>query len=403
MKLNLINQLQPLQVVFISAHDAYLKGARNICALLEEQGKVQVSWFTTSRRLLDKNLVFLDMDSLDNSLAEQNKILQQADLIFAGMGGSDLNRLIYKLKGERGEAPKDKALPRIIGYFPGVLHLRIFESLASRLNCDFVLLNCKRDYHLYQQLALATTGQDNGLLFGAPWISLPPMPNKSCDIDLLFVEQSIVPNTFYDRTRLVKCLIALAHQHPGWRVVVALRARKGQASSHCLEFCLEEISQHLTAGDNPLEFVLGDIDELVGRSHRVATISSSVAYSSLAWGKRTLFIRDLGVKKSWGNDLFQYSGYMARLKKIVNLKFEINSWYLQFVQSPCPIVLYSLLNKTELSSKPRTGIFRIHIFNYRLLWVFFKFCLKNARFPFPEISSLIRTVKNINKRIYRIK
>lgn len=392
---------EPRRVVFIVAHDAYLKGARNICTLLEKQNKIQVSWFTTSKRLEGLGLSWLDIARLNMEQSWKNKALQQADLIFAGLGGRALNQLIHHLKRSDAAVSEGQAQPRIIGYFPGVLHLRIFESLATRLRCDQVLLNCERDYRLYQQLALSTTGEDNGLLFGSPWIGSPPESDKPCDIDLLFVEQSIVPETQNDRIRLVKCLIALSRQYPKWRIVVALRARKGQASSHQLKYCLEEISQQLLADHTPLEFVLDDIDQLLARARRVATISSSAAYTSLAWGKPTLFIRDLGIKQSWGNDLFKKSGYLGLTQRVGELTFSANGWFKQFIQSPRLAVISSLINPPAPICS--TAIPRFNIKNIRLLWLVLKFCLKSRKSPLSELRILLRTIDNINVRIYNIK
>ena len=203
----------------------------------------------------------------------------KVDQIIAGLGGRDINRLIYAVHNAKARTASTQ--PLIVGYFPGILHLRIFESLATRLCCDRVLLNCERDYQLYRQLTRATHSKDNGLLFGAPWIVQPPDSQKICDIDLLFVEQTIVPHTKTERTRLVEQIIALSHQHPEWRIVVSLRTREGCASSHQLDFCLEKIWYQLKDDRINLEFVVGDINNLLARARRVATVSSSVAYTSI--------------------------------------------------------------------------------------------------------------------------
>ncbi len=390
-----MSQPRPLKVVFIAAHDAYQKGARNICRLLKQQTRVEVSWFTTSSRLVTPGLNWLEINQV-----ARNETLQQADLIFAGLGGRDLNKLISGLRGPQASALREGFGPRIIGYFPGVLHLRIFESLATRLLCDQVWLNCERDYQLYRKLALATIGEDNGVLFGAPWIGAAPEPVQQCDIDLLFVEQSVVPENLSDRTRLVKLLVDLARQHPDWCIVVALRVRKGKASSHQLEHCLEEISQRQDNGSVKLAFVLDDIDQLTARAQRVATISSSVAYTSLAWGKPTLFINDLGVRQDWGNDLFKHSGYMASLQAAADQNFSDSRWGQQFIQLPRPEVIAVLCQPSQSSAK-RVLLPSIPVANLKVLGLMLSFCLKHLKNPFVEFNGLNRTIRNINNRIYK--
>lgn len=407
-----MNAAAPLRLVVIAGHDAYLKCARNICGLMAQQGPVEVQWFTTSPQLVSAEVQWLDMEHLSD---DRNHLhyswLQRAQQIIAGLGGRDLNRLIRAVHGAKH---KTAIRPLIVGYFPGILHLRIFESLATRLCCDRVLLNCARDYRLYHQLALTTRGHNNGLLLGAPWIGAPPVHDQPTDIDLLFVEQSIVPCSLADRTQLVAQLISLARQHPDWRIVIALRARKGEASSHQPEHCLEAIWQTLDDGSVRLEFVYDDIDLLLRRSKRLATISSSVAFTSLAWGKPTLFINDLGVRQRWGNDQFALSGYMAPLLAASQQTFSLNRWSQQFIQAPSAEIITRLYQATTADAgsaagaEPSgvsagccvSGIPGIHALNLRLIWLVVRFYQQNLKSSLSEFSGLCRSIRNINRHIY---
>lgn len=379
---------EDLVVIFVVAHDGYLKGAQNIFKLLKDSLQLKVSWYTTSAFLESDTMQRLNVD-----LAHQEKLFQDADIVFAGLGGRDLNRLIFSLKNfcAAGMAP------RVVGYFPGILHHRILESLATRLGCDQVLLNCMRDYYLYNQLSRATIGRDNGILFGSPWITDAPKNEQPKDIDFLFVEQSIVPQEFPERKELVKLLIKLSHQHPDWHIVVALRAKKGNSSSHQLEYCLEEIALELN--NVSIEFVFDDIDYLVSRARKVATISSSVAFTSLAWGIPTLFINDLGVKKSWGNDLFERSGYMSSIFKINLVAFEKNRWFEKFVKKP------SSESVVELNYLPfyADGNFIpvVRLLSFSMIVLVLKFCLFDSRSPFKDVMDFVRSIRNINNKIYK--
>lgn len=386
-----MSKKQPLKVVFIVAHDAYLKGAKNILTLLPQQKPLDVHWYTTSQHLLKYDLEWLDL-----GMVSPFSISTQADIIFAGLGGRDLNRLINAVK-VMGRAASSN--PLIVGFFPGILHLRMFESLATRLRCDCVLLNCERDYQLYQSLARVTTGRSNGLLLGAPWIGEPPSSSRFCDIDLLFVEQSIVPQSFSDRVKLVKNLIKLAGEHPNWLIVVALRAVKGQASSHHPEYCLMDILQQIGTEINNLKFVHDDIDQLLIHAKRVATISSSVAFTSLAWGKPTVFINDLGVHKSWGNDLFKRSGYMASLHSENEFKQKTTLWCEKFIQKPNPKRLAEIYQLQPYVYAPK--ISGAHIGNLRLLWLFIVFCVRTLSFDIAGFRFFLSAVRNINRRASR--
>lgn len=387
-------QNRRIKVVFVVAHDAYLKGGRNICKLLEQHSNFDVSWLTTSKCLAGTGVGFINI----NEVGAVNEVVQ-ADVIFAGLGGRDLNRLITCIKGN---APSIRQkTPHIVSYFPGALHLNIFEALVVRLRADKVLLNCKRDYKLYRRIALATIGRDNGMVLGAPWIGQQPTPNLHNDIDLLFVEQSIVPESCMKRTRLVEHLAKLSVRRPDWRIVVALRARKDQASSHQVEYCLKEIAECLQGHAHHLEFSYEDVDLLLSRSKRVATIASSVAFTSLAWQKPTFFINNLGINKAWGNDLFKRSGYMASLHEIEKCSFTITSWYRDFIQYPQPDIIGSTL---KISGRSYVKVIpKVWICNLPLICHLFFFYVRNYKNPWVEVSKAFRSVRKINDAIISLK
>lgn len=378
------------QVVFIVAHDAYLTGARNILKLMGKD--IEAHWFTTSHQLAGTELQWLNIDDLSTA-----SVLMRADIVFAGLGGKNLNRMIYKIRSKN-----NVNRPKIIGYFPGILHLRIFESLMTRLLCDKVLLNCERDYLLYRKIVKATTGVNNGILFGAPWISPAPVDDQRQDIDLLFVEQSIVPESLGERRELVKKLNQLAISQPYKKIVVALRARKGDASSHQPEYCLEEIWLSQYEALSNLQFVVADIDQLLVRSKHVATVSSSVAYTSLAWGKPTTFITDFGTPMRYGNDLFRHSGYLAPLVSFSSEKVVVSPWCRRFVLTPSVKNINEIIS-SESNDFSEQRIPGINFLNIRLLFIVLLFCVQHMRNPISEFNGLKRTFDNINKRIYDVK
>jgi hypothetical protein len=385
---------QRIKVAFVVAHDAYLKGGQNICKILKQQSHFDVSWLTTSNHLATKEIAWVDINQ-----ADQVHDLVHADVIYAGLGGRALSRLIRGVKGAALSVKQKK--PLIVSYFPGVLHLHIFESLVTRLRADRVLLNCERDYQLYRRVALATIGQNNGMLLGAPWIGRQPDQTADNNIDLLFIEQSIVPKSRKDRIQLVEHLAKLSVQKPDWRIVVVLRARQDQASSHQVEYCLEAIARGICEYDHRLEFSYDDVDQLMSRSKRVATISSSAAFTSLAWLLPTLFINDLGIQKAWGNDLFSRSGYMGSLHEADSYSASNGRWSMDFIQLPRPEVVATVLEIAE--STDAKFIPKIRACNFSLCWIIFLFCMKNSKNPWSENLRVFRTIRNINRRTYTVK
>lgn len=380
-----MSSTRPLQLVVIVGHDAYMKGARNILKMIPRHFRTQ--WFTTSAQLVSEQVRLFEV-----SCAGTHSSLLRADVVLAGLGGKELNTLIHALRSKCLERA-----PRIISYFPGILHYRIFEALITRVRCDLVLLNCKRDHKLYRKLAKATIGYDNGVLYGSPWLSLPSAKTQILDIDLLFVEQSIVPSGLESRTSLVQRLYQLAVDNPNMQIVVALRARKGEASSHSPEFCLEEIYSRTFPVLPNILFSCEGVDGLVSRSCRVATISSSVGYKSLVMGVPTLFIDSFGVRKDFGNDLFVGSGCMGPLE-VAGWPSIDSGWFEEMVKVPDSIPSSFFNDNSECRSWG--GDCFLNTWQIaRLLMVFMISCL-SANIHFSELPRLVKVIKNINKKIY---
>jgi hypothetical protein len=385
-----------IRVAFVVAHDAFFKSACNIRSQISLP--VTEQWFSTSHMLCQTTeeypLVKIDIDGVADQIE-----FSELDYLFVGLGGKDLNRLIHGLN-KRALVER----PKIIGFFPGVLHFRIYEALLSRLLCDAVLLNCSRDYELYRELAYISLGYNNGVLYGAPWVTAEPdlqnATNK--DIDLLFVEQSIVPVSLSERTALVASLHRLALTNPLHRFVVKLRTKKIEATSHQLKYCLEEIYQQQFTDLENLIFCLNDIDALVDRAKRICTVSSSVAITSLLKGKDTLFISDFGIRKDYGNDLFANSGCFTALECYQERLNLHPAWSERYLKLPDAIVLISLLDKLMHSSQklflaiPDSWGVRL-----KIVISFIRFKLVNPGASFSELKAALKTVRNINSKIYK--
>ena len=151
-------------IIFIVAHDAYLRAAEKIIRILDRRLFLDIKICTTSKQLslfADKEIEYINLEQFDCE-----SYFKTAKIVFAGLGGRDLNRLISVLSSDiEGQKPK------IVSYFPGVVQYRMIEAFTTRLLCDFVLLNSRRDYRIFNWIANRIEGSASGVLFGAPWVS----------------------------------------------------------------------------------------------------------------------------------------------------------------------------------------------------------------------------------------
>lgn len=367
--------------VFVIESDAYLKGALNIADSLSQD--IGCNIFSTKKILVREGVVFFDIED-----AELCNIVFNSDLLFLGMGGKNLNKFIKKARDTNSRS-------KIVGYFPGILHLNIFESLITRLLCDVVLLNSKHDFDIYKSISEKLLGYNNGILFGAPWVSPKKYVYNRCEIDLLFVEQSIVPDRLYLRKKMLIKLCKLAFKNKEKKIVIAIRAKNGEESSHKVLYPLDQFN----ISDMPtnLSFSYSDINELISISDRVATISSSAAYISITQGKFTYFISDLGVRRRYGNDFFKKSGMFCRINRVFNKNPRVTKWKELNVQGMDVNFLNDILRvkKSSFNSIPCVNIFSLTNIFY---WI--KLCIRENQ-EILSLFKLYKTVSNINLKIYR--
>lgn len=371
-----------MKFVFVVANDAYLRGAINIIDSLNHDINVEI--YTTQSMLIKENVYFFDINDLNSC-----GLIFDSDALFLGMGGKNLNKIIKKSR-------EIKSGSKIIGYFPGIVHYNILEALSTRLLCDLVLLNSRSDFEIYRAISEKVLGYNNGVVFGAPWVLKDRVINRKPEIDLLFVEQSIVPHSLALRRKLLKSLCELADRNREKRIVIALRARKGEETSHEVIYPLDDFD--FVRIPSNLEFSYSDVYEMIDLSERVATISSSAAYISIVQGKSTYFISDFGDRRKYGNDFFKKSGYFYKLCQIFMVTPKPNDWGNRNIQEMDTIILkiFPEIRKNNLSFIPGFHIAKFGNFIKFLMLGF------ERNQSISSIYKLYKSISNINSKIYRL-
>ncbi len=383
-------------IIFIVAHDAYLRAAEKIIRILDRRLFLDIKICTTSKQLslfADKEIEYINLEQFDCE-----SYFKTAKIVFAGLGGRDLNRLISVLSSDiEGQKPK------VVSYFPGVVQYRMIEAFTTRLLCDFVLLNSRRDYRIFNWIANRIEGSASGVLFGAPWVSELDFvcDDVDKDIDLLFVEQSLVPLEYQERVRLTEMLVNTARENPEDRFCIKLRANKYTATADQPTGRLDEILLEKFSKPSNLWFDTAPVDSLLKRSRCVATISSSVAFDSVLSNINTLFINDFGISASIGNEIYYRSGCMSSLKNYRLERSPKPAWVEMFMMKPLKLSLNELLTAENRSYESGLKI-RVSISQ----WIFlaaliFGLCWRYPNHSLEQFKMLKKTINNINKNIYQ--
>jgi hypothetical protein len=135
---------------------------------------------------------------------------------------------------------------------------------------------------------------------------------------LTFAVQPGVPSGATNRTYVLRRLLEYAHKYPERRVLVKLRARADERTTHEEPFHYEKLFEELGV-ERPanLQFVYGKMAAVLDMTDVLVTVSSTAAIESIARGIPTVVLRDFGVKELLGNHFFAGSGCLASFDEIL--------------------------------------------------------------------------------------
>ncbi|MET9408385.1 DUF6716 putative glycosyltransferase [Streptomyces sp. NPDC002935] len=200
--------------------------------------------------------------------------------------------------------------PLVVTGYVGVVYEKLADGLLLRNGADLVLANSRQDADRFRAV-YEGVGADAGsvtevalpFLGGAAYTENDPYT-------VVFAAQPSVPENRKDRTYLLDRLIRHARLHPDREVLLKLRSRPGEHTTHIEELPYQKLVQK---ADPPANFrlVYGHMGEVLDRTDLLVTISSTAALESLHRRIPTVVLSDLGVREALGNHHFVGSGCLA--------------------------------------------------------------------------------------------
>ncbi|MET7942058.1 DUF6716 putative glycosyltransferase [Streptomyces sp. NPDC005302] len=200
--------------------------------------------------------------------------------------------------------------PAVVTGYVGVVYEKLADGLLLRHGADLVLANSRQDADRFRDV-YEGVGADAGsvtevalpFLGGADYAENDPYT-------VVFAAQPSVPENRRDRTYLLDRLIGHARLHPDREVLLKLRSKPGEHTTHIEELPYQKLVQK---ADPPANFrlVYGHMGEVLDRTDLLVTISSTAALESLHRRIPTVVLSDLGVREALGNHHFVGSGCLA--------------------------------------------------------------------------------------------
>ncbi|MFF7766410.1 DUF6716 putative glycosyltransferase [Streptomyces massasporeus] len=203
------------------------------------------------------------------------------------------------------------ARPVVVTGYVGVVYEKLADGLLLRHGADLVLANSRQDADRFRAVYEGVGADASAVTEVAlPFLGGAPYEGEHDPYTVVFAAQPSVPDSRNDRTYLLNRLVRHARRHPEREVLLKLRSKPGEHTTHIEELPYQKLVQRL---DPPANFrlVYGNMGEVLDRTDLLVTVSSTAALESLHRRIPTVVLSDLGIRESLGNHHFVGSGCLA--------------------------------------------------------------------------------------------
>ena len=230
------------------------------------------------------------------------------DIVVLALVGGGVQALLHGL-GRVWEGRADR--PVVVTGYVGVVYEKLADGLLLRHGADLVLANSRQDAERFRAVYEGVGADASSVTEVAlPFLGGAPYEGEHDPYSVVFAVQPSVPDSRKDRVYLLNRLIQHARLHPEREVLLKLRSRAVEHSTHIEELPYQKLVQRLEPPAN-FRLVYGNMGEVLDRTDLLVTISSTAALESLHRRIPTVVLTDLGVREVLGNHHFVGSGCLA--------------------------------------------------------------------------------------------
>ncbi|MGW0840411.1 DUF6716 putative glycosyltransferase [Streptomyces sp. NPDC002787] len=232
------------------------------------------------------------------------------DVIVLSLVGGGVQAMLHGLR--RAWDGRTKRPVVVTGYV-GVVYEKLADGLLLRHGADLVLANSRQDADRFRAVYEGVGADASSVTEVAlPFLGGKPYAGAEDPYTVVFAVQPSVPDNRRDRTYLLNRLIQHARLHPDRQVLLKLRSKPGEHTTHIEELPYQKLVQRIPGGapDN-FRLVYGNMGEVLDTTDLLVTISSTAALESLHRRIPTVVLTDLGIRETLGNHHFVGSGCLA--------------------------------------------------------------------------------------------
>ncbi|MFF3173068.1 DUF6716 putative glycosyltransferase [Streptomyces sp. NPDC057900] len=230
------------------------------------------------------------------------------DLVVLALVGGAVQAMLHGLA-----ALRLPARPVVVTGYVGVVYEKLADGLLLRHGADIVLANSRHDAERFRAVYEGVGADASAVTEAAlPFLGGEPHHPEPGRDTVVFAAQPSVPASRADRTYLLRRLVEHARLHPEREVLLKLRSKPGEHTTHIEELPYQRLAERLPGGLPPnFRLVYGHMGEVLDRTDLLVTVSSTAALESLHRRIPTAVLTDLGVRETLGNHHFIGSGLLT--------------------------------------------------------------------------------------------
>ncbi|MYR87284.1 hypothetical protein GTY41_20645, partial [Streptomyces sp. SID685] len=229
------------------------------------------------------------------------------DVLVLALVGGGVQAMLHGLRDAWGTGPR----PVVVTGYVGVVYEKLADGLLLRHGADLVLANSRHDADRFRAVYEGVGADASSVTEVAlPFLGGAPYSGEHEPYTVVFAAQPSVPDNRRDRTYLLDRLIRHARRHPEREVLLKLRSKPGEHTTHIEELPYQKLVQGKDVPDN-FRLVYGHMGEVLDRTDLLVTVSSTAALEALHRRVPTVVLTDLGVREALGNHHFTGSGCLA--------------------------------------------------------------------------------------------
>lgn len=230
------------------------------------------------------------------------------DIVVLALVGGGVQAVLHGLRNIWAD---QRQRPVVVTGYVGVVYEKLADGLLLRHGADLVLANSRQDADRFRDVYEGVGADASSVTEVAlPFLGGAPRTAEHDPYTVVFAAQPSVPENRRDRAYLLDRLIGHARLHPDREVLLKLRSRPGEHTTHIEELPYQKLAERAGLPPN-MRLVYGHMGEVLDRTDLLVTVSSTAALESLHRRIPTVVLTDLGVREALGNHHFVGSGCLA--------------------------------------------------------------------------------------------